>query len=124
MAQPATVFDVPSGEVQKIGSQEVTFSTAGVLKAEDISYRKGMRNLDSTDAVGKPFKAAYVPTWGEGSMTVQVKNSTTRLVAGETGSFFDTDGSTAIPFIVTEVGVEYKQNEITKIPIKIREKIN
>lgn len=124
MAQPATIIDAPSGDTQRHGSQQVTFSSAGTLVAEDISYRKGLRALRTTDQVGKPSKAAYVPEWGDGSMTIQLKNSTTRVQVGETGSFLDTDGSTAIPFIVTEVGVEYRQNDITKVPIKIAEKIN
>jgi hypothetical protein len=123
MAQPATIIDAPSGDTQRHGSQQVTFSNAGTLTAEDISYRKGSRALRSTDQVGKPLKAAYVPEWGDGSMTVQLKTSTTRLQFGETGSFSDTDGST-INFIVTEVGVEYRQNDITKVSIKIAEKIN
>lgn len=124
MAQPATIQDAPVGDTQRIGSQQVTFSVAGTLVCEDISYRKGFRALRSTDQVGKPLKAAYVPEWGDGSMTVQLKTATTRLGLGETGSFFDTDGSTQIPFLVTEVGVEYRQNDITKVPIKIAEKIN
>lgn len=124
MAQPATVIDAPGGDTQKHGSQTVTFSVAGALICEDISYRKGSRALRSTDQVGKPLKAAYVPEWGDGSMTVQLKTATSRVTFGETGSFFDTDGSTAIPFIVTEVGVEYRQNDTTKVPIKIAEKIN
>lgn len=124
MAQPATVIDAPSGDTQRHGSQTVTFSVAGTLKAEDISYRKPMRAIRSNDESGKPHKAAYVPDWGEGSMTVQLKTATTRLTVGETGSFFDTDGSTAIPFIVTEVGIEYRQNDATKVPIKIAEKVN
>lgn len=124
MSQPATVSDVPVSDAQRIGSQTVTFSTAGALICEEISYRKGARALRSTDAVGKPLKAAYVPEWGDGSMTVQLKTSTTRVVFGETGTFLDTDGSATIPFIVTEVGVEYRQNDIIKVPLKISEKIN
>lgn len=124
MAQPATLIDAPSGETQRHGSQIVTFSVAGALVCEDIDYRKGTRALRSTDQVGKPSKAAYVPDWGEGTMTVQLKSATTRLTAGETGSFLDTDGSTVVPFIVTQVGVRYTQNDTTKISINIAEKIN
>ncbi|MEY2511994.1 MAG: hypothetical protein QOE26_2757 [Verrucomicrobiota bacterium] len=124
MAQPATIIDAPSGDTQRHGSQQVTFSGAGTLIAEDISYRKGTRAIRSTNEVGKPLKAAYVPEWGDGSMTVQLKTATDRLTAGQTGSFYDTDGSTVISFIVTEVGVEYRQNDSVKVPIKISEKIN
>jgi hypothetical protein len=124
MSQPATIIDAPSGDTQRHGSQNVTFANAGTLKAEDISYRKGFRSIDSTDEVGKPHKAAYVPGWGEGSMTVQPKTSSTRVLAGDTGTFLHTDGSTSIAFIVIEDGVEYRQNDATKIQLKIREKIN
>jgi hypothetical protein len=124
MAQPPTVVDPPAGEVHKHGSQKVTFSTAGELILEDIDYKKGMRSLRSTDEVGKPHKAAYVPDWGDGSATAQVKTATTRITLGETFSFFDTNGSTTINCIVTNVGVRYQQNEVTKIPISFAEKIN
>lgn len=124
MAQPATLIDAPSGETQRHGSQEVVLSLAGVLKAEEISFRKAMRGLQSTDQVGKPYKAAYVPGWGEGSMTLQIKSASTIVTLGETGAFLRTDGTTTMPFIITEVGDEYRQNDITKIPVKITEKIN
>lgn len=124
MAQPATVIDAPSGDTLRHGSQKVTFSTAGQLICEDISWKKGFRSLRNLDEVGKPLKAAYVADWGEASMTVQLKTSTTKIALGETGSFLDTDGSTAIPFIVISVGAEYKHAEITKIPITVAEKVN
>ncbi|MEY2500587.1 MAG: hypothetical protein QOI07_921 [Verrucomicrobiota bacterium] len=124
MAQPATIIDAPSGETQKHGSQQVVLSVAGTLTAEEISFRKAMRGLQSTDEVGKPFKAAYVAGWGEGSMTLQIKSTTTIVTLGETGAFLRTNGTTVMPFIITEVGDEYRQNDITKIPVKITEKIN
>lgn len=124
MPQPSTISDVPSGEAQRIGSQEVTFSVLGLRKMEDIDYKKGMRALRSTDQVGKPYKAAYVPDWGDGSGTVQLKTATDRLTLGETFTFLDTDGTTAIGAIVTQVGVRYQQNDIVKVPINFAEKIN
>lgn len=124
MPQPVTVIDAPSSTTTRHGSQSVTFSVAGALVAEDIRYTKGTRAIDQNDEMGKPLKAAYVATKGTGTMTVQLKTATTRIALGETGSFLDTDGSTAIPFIVTEVSPQYQQNDATKININFAEKLN
>jgi hypothetical protein len=124
MAQPATIIDAPSGDTQRHGSVQVTFSTLGARTMEDLDWSKGFRKLRSTDAVGKPLKAAYVAEWGEGTGTVQLKTATDRLSLGETFSFLDTDGSTSVSCIVTKVGVRYQQNDIIKVPISFDEKIN
>jgi len=124
MPQPSTVIDAPASQTVRHGSQLVTFSTAGQLVAEEITYTKGSRALDQMDEMGKPSKSAYVTTKGTGSMTIQLKTSTTRIAFGETGSFLDTDGATAIPFIVTEVGPRFNQAEATKINIAFSEDLN
>lgn len=129
MAQPATIVDVGAGEVVKHGSQTVTFTPPGggttqVLVCEDITYSKDTREIDQMDEAGKASKSAYVSTKGKGTMTVQIKAAITRLTAGFTGSFLDTDGSTAIPFIVIACGPRYQQAEATKINISIAEKLN
>lgn len=129
MAQPSTIIDTPAGEAVQHGSQECIFTPPGggttqTLKCEEISYSKGLRDIDANDTLGKPFKAAYVPEKGSGTMVVQLKTATTRLTAGYTTSFLDTDGTTAIPVIVKKINSRWQQNEITKISIDIVEKLN
>lgn len=124
MAQPATILDPPASETVKHGSQVITFSTAGALVTEEITYSKGSRAIDQMDETGKPSKSAYVATKGTGTMVVQCKATTTRITFGETGTFLDTNGSTTISFIVTEVGPRYTQGDATKINISIAEKLN
>lgn len=124
MPQPSTIIDAPAGETTRHGSFTATFSTGGVLTIEELSWTKGTRALRSTDAVGKPHKAAYVAEWGEGTATVQLKTASTRIAAGETFSFLDTDGTTTISAIVTKVNGRWHQNEITKISIDFAEKVN
>lgn len=128
MAQPATIIDATGGETVKHGSQAIVFTLiiggTSTLVCEQISYSKDTRAIDQMDEVGKPSKSAYVPIKGEGSMTVQVKTSSTRLTAGATGSILDTDGSTSIPFIVTRCGPEFQQDAAAKIKISFVEKLN
>lgn len=128
MAQPATIIDATGGETVKHGSQTVVFTLiiggTSTLVCEDITYSKDTRAIDQQDELGKPSKSAYVAIKGEGSMTVQIKTSSTRLTAGATGSFLDTDGSTSIPFIVTKCGPKFTQNEAAKINISFVEKLN
>lgn len=129
MPQPSTFVDNPAGEASQHASQNCVFTPPGggttqTLVCEDIDYTKGTRALRSNDAAGKPHKAAYVPDWGEGTMTVQLKTATTRLTAGYTTAFLDTDGTTSIPVIVTKVTGRWQQNEITKLSIDIAEKVN
>lgn len=124
MAQPSTIIDAPSSTTVRHGSQVITFSTAGALVCEEITYTKGSREIDQNDEVGKPLKQALVATKGSGSMTVQLKTSTTRIAFGETGAILDTDGSTSISFYVKEVGPKFTQNDAIKIQINIVEKLN
>ena len=129
MAQPSTFTDVPAGEAVQHGSQECVFTppgggTAQTLKCEEINYSKGTRALDSNDAVGKFHKAAYVSEKGGGTMVVQLKTATTRLTAGYTTAFYDTDGTTLIPVLVTKINARWHQNEITKLNVDIAEKGN
>lgn len=124
MPQPSTVSDVPASNTVRLGTPIVTFSTAGVLIAEAVRYTKGTRAIQQMDQDGKPLKASYVTVWGEGSMTVQLKNASTRIAAGETLSFLDTDGSTTIAGIVTSIGPTWQHDGATKIEINFAEKIN
>lgn len=124
MPQPTTITDVPASNTVRIGTPTVTFSIAGVLVAESVRYTKGTRAIQQTDKDGIPLKASYVTVWGEGSMTVQLKNATSRVAAGETLSFLDTDGSTTIAGIVTSIGPTWTNEGATKIEINFAEKIN
>ncbi len=124
MAQPSTVIDAPSSTTVRLGTPAVTFSTAGVLVAENIRYNKARRAIRQMDKDGIPLKAAYVADWGDGSMTIQLKNSTTRIAYDETMTFLDTDGSTVITGICTGIGPQFTNNDATKIEINFAEKIN
>lgn len=124
MPQPPTIIDAPSSTTVRHGTPTATFSTAGVLVAENLRWTKGTRAIRQMDKDGMPLKAAYVPEWGEGSITVQLKNSSTRVVSGETITFLDTDGSTSVTGIVTSIGPTWTNGDATKIEVNFAEKIN
>lgn len=124
MPQPPAVVDAPSSTALRFGTPTVTFSTAGVLVAENIRFSKKRIAIRQKDKDGLPLKAAYLADWGEGSMTVQLKNSTTIIAEGETFTMLLTDGSTTLTGIVTGISPEWSNDGPTKINIDFAEKIN
>lgn len=124
MAQPPAVIDAPASTTVRFGTPVVTFSASGVLVAETIRYGKGRIAIRQKDKDGLPLKAAYLADWGEGSATIQLKNSTTKIAEGETLTFLDTDNSTTITGIVTKIGPSWTNDAATKIDIDFAEKVN
>jgi hypothetical protein len=127
MAQPNTIIDAPVGETVVVGSQTITLNLAagGTLAGvtlESLRMRYGMRELDSNDASGKPYKSAYVATKGTGDGVIQLKTSTMVVSRGDYFSY-TWQGVTKNALII-EVEDSFDQNGIVKVPFSAREKLN
>lgn len=120
MAQPATIIDAPAGETVFLGSQKITFPTAGQLVVEDLTFTKPLGSADFSDELGRDIRSVYSTKKGTGTMTVQFKTAGAIIGAGEAFNFIYQGGLT-IPCIVTSVGNVFTQMGAAKCPITFAE---
>lgn len=126
MPQPDTVIDTPAGQQVVHGSQQITFQFAGPAVAEEINFMRGPPRSITYPSEATEFgcdgRAAYSTVRGSGTMVVQMKGTLSVIGFGETFTFIH-PGNVVVPCYVTDVGVAYRQGDLTKLPVSFAENL-
>lgn len=125
MPQPATIIDTPAGQQVVHGCQVITFAApAGPSVVEEINFTRGPARSITYPVEGTQYGAdgvaAYNTIRGTGTMVVQMKGTLSVIGVGDHFTFIH-PGNVVVPCIVTDVGVVYTQNGLTKVPLSFAE---